>query len=142
MPFVRAIAPSALLFCLTVAAMFMLADELSVPQSGRASQAVLSAISPQEIGGDEAEPSRWIDPPRRPQTAVWRRRPSATNRLRTDAAGTASFRKRQQAIHWHGGMPSDERSTWTGYRAVTAALMISKSAFLRTRLVTRSSGEA
>ena len=65
MPFVRAVAPSALLFCLMVAAMFMLADELSVPQSGRASQAVLSAISPQEIGGDEAEPSRWIDPPRR-----------------------------------------------------------------------------
>ena len=71
MPFVRAIAPSALLFCLMVAALFMLADELSGPPSARASQAGLSAISQQGIGGDEAEPSRWVDPPRRREaTAV------------------------------------------------------------------------
>ena len=77
-----------------------------------------------------------------PQIAVWRRRPSATNRLRTDNTGTSLFRKRQQAIHWHAGMPSEERSTSVSYRVVIAALMISKSARFRIRLATRSSGEA
>lgn len=76
MPLVRAIAPSVVLFGLTVAAMIVLADEPATPQLSRPSQAVLSAISP-EAGGGEARLARWINPPSR--SSEMRRREALTS---------------------------------------------------------------
>ncbi|WP_162560666.1 hypothetical protein [Methylobacterium durans] len=65
MPFIRALAPSAVLVCLIVAALLMLEDEVSGRPPEPASRAEQPAISPRQAGDDEADFTRWTDPPRR-----------------------------------------------------------------------------
>ena len=65
MPDIRAVVPSALLFCLVITTLILLGDEPSEIQLARALESVFQPTHAQVVANVDSEASRWVDPPHR-----------------------------------------------------------------------------
>ena len=76
MAFVRATAPGALLFCLLIAAMAVLWDDLHAALAGRVSDPLAPQTCLPVARSTDTESSSWIDPP--PRLSSYRQQREAT----------------------------------------------------------------